>query len=338
MVVKRSRWAASRLNGSDFALLAPRAVDPRAVAEEMQGAIREIFESRSMDRGVTFPAASTIYAHGDTFSGLMTLLDGALQAADREGESAVNIAHKGDIPLGSIKDQLEEWREVFSAAFRDNLFSLEFFPVVNQKSELLHYEAPVRLDWQGKTLAAGQFLPWINRLELSGELDKEVVTTAIDLVRQTGKPLCANLSVASVVERDFLDWLSASLSREREAAANLWLEVPESMAFRHLDNFKLLCKRAKAHGSKVGIEHMGHQLAELGQLHDVGLDYLKVDASFVRDIENNVANQTLLRTLCTIGHSIGVIVIAEGVRTKAEWDSLRDLGVDGATGPGIMAE
>jgi EAL domain-containing protein (putative c-di-GMP-specific phosphodiesterase class I) len=107
------------------------------------------------------------------------------------------------------------------------------------------------------------------------------------------------------------------------------------MAFRHMENFRLLCTRARAHGCKVGIEHMGHQLAELGQLHDMGVDYLKVDASFVRDIDQNPGNQTLLRTLCTVGHSIGVIVIAESVRTDEEWLMLRELGIDGATGPGI---
>jgi len=337
MVVKHSRWAASRLNGSDFALLAPRAVDAREAAEEMQGAIREILDTRSMGDNVTFPAASTIYAHGDTFGSLMTRLDGALQASDKEGESTINIAHKGDVPLGSIKDQLEEWRGIFAEAFRDKLFSLGQYPVVDTQGEVIHYEAPVRLEWRGETLAAGQFLPWINRLELSMDLDKEVVTRTIDMIRETGKPLCANLSVASVVEPEFPDWLSEILSRNPVEAAQLWLDVSESMAFRHLDNFKRLCKRAKAYDSKVSIEHMGHQLAELGQLHDMGLDSLKVDANFVRDIENNVANQTLLRTLCTVGHSIGVIVIGEGVRTAEEWESLKELGADGASGPGITA-
>ena len=88
----------------------------------------------------------------------------------------------------------------------------------------------------------------------------------------------------------------------------------------------------------MGIEHIGHQLAKLGELHDVGIDYLKVDASFVRDVQNNPGNQTLLRTLCTVGHTIGVSVIAEGVNNAAEWEALKELGLDGATGPGISLE
>lgn len=330
-----SRWAAARLNGSDLALLAPRAHDPSAAVRDMQAAIREVLEDRSMDEKVTLPAASIIYSHGDTFSSLMTQLDDALQASHKEGVSAVNIANKEERKQGSIKDQLEEWGHIFSEAFREKLFSLAFYPVLSADGQVIHYEAPVKLTWQGKTLAAGQFLPWINRLEVSGELDREVITMAIALIQETGKPVCANLSVASVVEPEFVDWLGNTLSRNREAAEKLWLDVPEAMAFRHLQNFKRLCEQVKTYNSKVGIEHMGHQLSELGQVHDVGLDFLKVDAGFVRDIENNIANQTLFRTLCTIGHSIGVIVIGEGVRTDAEWASLRELGADGATGPGI---
>ena len=52
-------------------------------------------------------------------------------------------------------------------------------------------------------------------------------------------------------------------------------------------------------------------------------------------MDDNSANQTLLRTLCTVGHSIGVKVYAEGVQTEAEWETLKEVGADGATGPGI---
>ena len=128
-----------------------------------------------------------------------------------------------------------------------------------------------------------------------------------------------------------------TLSTAGSAAGKLWLEVPESMAFRHFDAFKLLTRHASRYGCQVGIEHGGHQLADIGQLHEIGLDYFKVDAAFIRDIDSNAGNQTLLRTLCTVGHSIGVTVIAEGVRSTGEWQQLRELGFDGATGPAISA-
>ena len=113
------------------------------------------------------------------------------------------------------------------------------------------------------------------------------------------------------------------------------MELAEPMAFRHLGAFKLLYSRVKEYGAKIGIEHMGHQVVALEELRDVGLDYLKVDANFVRDINENTANQNLLGNLCTVGHSIGLIIIREGVRSDEEWHMLKEIGFDGATGPSI---
>jgi EAL domain-containing protein (putative c-di-GMP-specific phosphodiesterase class I) len=110
------------------------------------------------------------------------------------------------------------------------------------------------------------------------------------------------------------------------------------VAFRRLEDFKRLCERVRLYKTRIGIEHVGHQLADIGKLHDVGLDYLKVDATFVRDVDSNIANQTLLRTLCTVGHSLGLRIIAEGVRNRDEWHALVDLGMDGLTGPGISRQ
>jgi EAL domain-containing protein (putative c-di-GMP-specific phosphodiesterase class I)/GGDEF domain-containing protein len=335
IVIQHSQWAASRLNGSDFVLLAPRAMEPGEPARQAQQAIQEILENRSMQRDVRLPGAATLFTHGETTSELLVRLDGSLLNADQEGESLINVANKGDIQLATVREQMVRWRTLFGQAFHQHKFSLASYPVVDKEGMLLHLDSPVRMDLGGKLITAGQFLPWINRLEMAGELDQQVVDLALRLIEKEGRPVCIKLSVASVVESSFLPWLSDRLSTHAEAARQLWVEVSESMALRHLSNFKSLCTRVKKHQCKIGINQMGHQLSELGQLHDIGVSYLKVDTNFVRDIDNNVANQTLLRSLCTVGHSIGVIVIGEGVCTAQEWEMLKEIGADGATGPGI---
>ncbi len=64
----------------------------------------------------------------------------------------------------------------------------------------------------------------------------------------------------------------------------------------------------------------------------MGLDYIKIDSAFIRGVDKNTANQTLLRTLCTLVHAVGSTAIAEGVQSEGEWDMLDALGFDGATG------
>ncbi len=193
----------------------------------------------------------------------------------------------------------------------------------------------MRLQWDGEIWSAGQFLPWIHRVRLSGELDRAGSGSWPLAKSSNPTPLAINLSVSAVDDHRFINWIEQHLTTRSQAISNLWIEIPEAVAFRHLENFKRLATRIKSRGGHVGIEHIGHQLAKLGHLHDVGLDYLKVDASFVRDIQGNSGNQTLLRTLCTLGHAMGVSVIAEGVRSDEEWRALQELGIDGATGPGV---
>jgi EAL domain-containing protein (putative c-di-GMP-specific phosphodiesterase class I) len=234
-----------------------------------------------------------------------------------------------------VRQQIDHWRGVLDQAFRDHSFELEFHPVVGLQGELVHYEAPMRLKSNGENLAAGHFLPWVNRLQLSSELDREVVELALKSIESTGRPTAINLSVAAVHDSAFISWIGERLTTHREAASHLCMEVPEAMAFRHLKHFKMLCGRVRSSGCKTGIKNVGHQLSGLGNLQDVGLDYLKIDAGFVRGIDDNLANQTLVRALCGVGHSIGVTVYAEGVRTEEEWAALQELGADGATGPGI---
>lgn len=64
---------------------------------------------------------------------------------------------------------------------------------------------------------------------------------------------------------------------------------------------------------------------------------MKIDVSIIREINRNEANKTLLRGLCMIAHSIGVLAIAEGVQTDAEIEVLKSIGIDGMTGPGIKS-
>lgn len=338
IVGARSRWAACRLNGSDIGLMAPREIEANVSLQQIQSAIWAVLEEHSLADGVTLPGAATIFSHGETITDVMTRLDGAMQASATEGESTINVAHPDTMSARPIKEQLAAWEEIFTRAFTQNEFTLASYPVVGREENLLHFEAPVRLQIDGEELSAGKFLPWINRLEMSSRLDQHVLTMALEKIAREGNQVAVNLSVGALVEEGFSGWFRRQLSESLVPGEKLWFELGESMVFRHMKGFRDLCSIATEFGCKIGIEHVGRQLSELGQLHDMGIDYLKIDPSFVRGVDDNPANQNLLRTLCTLGHSIGVLVIAEGVRTEAERNTLLELGADGATGPGITLD
>ncbi|MBA6414369.1 EAL domain-containing protein [Parahaliea sp. F7430] len=336
MIGHRSDWQASRLNGSEFALIAPRTTDPESVATKLLNAISGALEARNMRKEVNLPCASTSYAYQESPSQLLTRLDSALITASREDSSTINVIQASNLPLLPVRDQISYWKNLLEQAFKEQKFSLDYYPVVDRERKLMHLEAPARLlITKDERLSAAVFLPWIKRLKMSAELDQHIIDLALKHIAVYNEALCINLSAGALIDPNFPLWLSTRLESTKEHSGNLWLELPEPAAFRHLEAFKRLTARVKVFGCKVGVEHVGHQLANIGQLHDLGLDYLKVDAFLIRDIDSNPANQTLLRTLCTVGHSIGLSVIAEGVRNLDEWHQLEELGIDGCTGPGV---
>ena len=336
LAMRGDGWSAGRLNGSDFALLAPGEMDAAELGQLARTAMARALEKHGLAEHCQLPGAAINYKHQDKLAEVLSSLDRALTSAQEHKSETVAIAHKGDVAMKPVREQMLEWRDILDTAMTRNLFDLSSYPVLNPLGEPLHFEAPVYLNWEDKKLRAGQFLPWVSRLQLSAELDRRVVELALANIDERQQPLAINLTVAAIADDSFLPWLEQMLNKKNQSAEKLWLEIPESLTFRHLENFKQLCARVKRYGTKIGIEHVGHQLAELGKLHDVGVDYLKVDASFVRNIQDNPANQTLISALTALGHAIGVIVIAEGVETEAEWAKLKDLGMDGATGTGIQ--
>jgi EAL domain-containing protein (putative c-di-GMP-specific phosphodiesterase class I) len=120
-----------------------------------------------------------------------------------------------------------------------------------------------------------------------------------------------------------------------DAARRLWIELPEYGVVRHLAEFRALCVALRPLGCRLGIEHVGSRFGDLSELHELGLDYIKIDAAVVRGIDANPGNQAFLRGLCLIAHSIGLMTIAEGVSSQAEKASLPGLGIDAMTGPAI---
>jgi EAL domain-containing protein (putative c-di-GMP-specific phosphodiesterase class I) len=213
------------------------------------------------------------------------------------------------------------------------------FPVLALDGSLIHRECPLRLmfDENGEWQPAGLFLPVAERLKLTPLLDLAAVGLGLDeLESKPAMPgLAINLSASSIQLPGFRADLRKLLLLRRVATSRLWLEVSESGALTHFEAFRALCIELRDVGCQMGLEHFGRQFSEIARLHDLGLDYLKVDASFIRGLEVNPGNQAFLKGLSSIAHGIGLRVIAEGVASKAELLALNGVGFDGATGPAI---
>jgi EAL domain-containing protein (putative c-di-GMP-specific phosphodiesterase class I) len=236
------------------------------------------------------------------------------------------------------KDEME-WRALLVSALAENRLKLALFPVIDHKHKLIHHEGPVRLQLQADAgwLSAGEFISWAIRLDLMTHIDYSVAAFAIKALAGGSAAIGLNVSTRAICNPEFIAKISLLIQQNPSCAERLWLEVPEQGAFEYLAEFRTFCAALKPLGCKIGIEHVGAQVSRLGELHDIGLDYIKIDGSIIHGIDSNIGNKAFLRGLCLIAHSIGVMTIAEGVQTAEEMAVLPELGIDGMTGPAVTA-
>ena len=331
----RPDWEAGRLNGTDFALLATGEDDATGLAKRVQAVIEEALAlaGDGTRLEVAFPLGACAFSPGTALKSLLARTDGALAIAEQAGARAISVADPDRPSLAHT--ELAGWRQAIEGALQVGGMQLGRFPVVDTTGELLHFEAPVRLAMDGGCQSAGYFMPWAARLGVINRIDAEVVRLALRSIASSGEPLGINISAESLRDAGFRSLLLASFAEQPASARQLWVEVPEYGVVQHPNEFRELCHALKPLGCRIGIEHCGRQLKQLGDLHDLGLDYLKVDAALIRGIDTDAGNQSVLRSLCVLAHSIGVRVIAEGVSSDAERLVLPALGIDGMTGPGV---
>ena len=327
---------AARMNGADFALLLPGEKAGRDVAERLLQDLADTLEAY-VEGGPSAYIGMGTFRRGTGLREVLSQVDAVLIAAEVEGINAVReavIDMTDDIPRSAA-----EWSQAIRLALDRQWVRLVSFPVIDMQSRLLHDECPLRLkfDADDEWLPAGRFLPVAERLGFSAELDLAALALGLaELERQPGLPgLAINLSGSSLAQADFQPKLITLLGRHRKAASRLWVEVAETGALKHVDEFRALCKLLDGFQCRVGVEHFGRQFSQIARLHDLGLSYIKVDASFTRRLDTNPGNQAFLKGLSSIAHGIGLLVIAEGVASEAEFAALSAVGFDGATGPGV---
>lgn len=336
---QQPNWIAGRLNGTDLSLLASGHNDAHDIAQQVAQHLQQLLAAVEHNTDLMLPVGATAFEQGDSLSAILSRTDNALAAAEQKGASTVEVIRAESYRV-SLTNHVA-WRDALKTAIQHDTITLGQYPVTDMAGKLIHMEAPSRVLIDNNWCHAGIVVPFAASSGLLPQFDQFIITKALTNISdhsKNGAPQGINLSHQAMCDSTFRQALIQQLKQAPQAANKLWLEISEYGAYRYFDEFKQFCHELKPFGCKIGLEHVGTQFSRLSKLHDLGLDYLKVDAALVREIDNNQPNQTLLRNLCTIAHTIGLIVIAEGVESNEERHCLAQIGLDGMTGPAITLD
>jgi len=280
----------------------------------------------------------------------MTFVD-AIAAADRACAEAKARGRNCVVRLseqdGALRSHLEELRVVADLqkhVYTDRYF-LEFQPIVALGSAMasLSYEVLIRMRGEnGSVIPPGKFIGAAERNGLMAQIDRWVLRNTLEWLddhpahRERLSFATINISGASLNDTRFVDDAFAMIAEHPLAMPKLCFEITESVALHDLGSTRRFVDRVRMYGSKLALDDFGAGYTSFNYLKEIPADFIKIDGSFVRDINRNPANYAITRTIVELTHELGMRSIAEWAETPDTIASLIELGVDYGQGFGLV--
>lgn len=324
-----------RMAGGVFGIFSRHPLDDFAVATELKLVLEKLNAAQQLLQ-FQFVITHTKTKKGDDFADIYRVMQFILDLAEDQTSLPMRVMNANSI-VTSRKNYLSQWKQQFLQAIEQKQIKLACYPVMQRDQQLYHYECPLRLhiDEGDQWLAAGAFIDWASQLDMIKTLDGLALEYAVDMLSKNTASLSVNVSAAAMRSDEYRDKLQAFILTVSQPG-RLSFEVAEEAAFSDFAKFKEFVNLAKTLGCMVGMEHVATRLAQLGDLHELGLDYVKFDASLIRDIHLRPQQQSLMRGLCMMVRTMGIVPIAEGVQDQEELNSLNAIGIEAVTGPFVQ--
>ncbi len=280
----------------------------------------------------------------------MSTID-AVAAADRACSEAKSRGRNCVVRLtdqdSELKSHLEELRVVADLQQRvpTDKYFLEFQPIVALRSakSSLSYEVLIRMrDDDGRVIPPGKFIGAAERNGLMSQIDRWVLRSTLEWLdnhpahRDCLSFATINISGASLNDTRFVDDAFTMIAEHPLAMPKLCFEITESVALHDLGSTRRFVDRVRMYGSKLALDDFGAGYTSFNYLKEIPADFIKIDGSFVKDINRNPANYAITRTIVELTHELGMRSIAEWAETPDTIASLCDLGVDYGQGFGLV--
>ncbi|GAB3956743.1 putative bifunctional diguanylate cyclase/phosphodiesterase [Streptomyces sparsus] len=329
---------AARLGGDEFAVLLPTVdstTSAKRVARSLVAALSSPLDLDGLTLVLEASAGLAVYPdHAGEAEGLLRRADVAMYEAkrDRSDVEVYDASRDGNTPdrLGLLGDL----RRALEAGEVD----LHYQPKVRFDGEVAGLEALVR--WvhpeRGK-VPPDEFIAIAESSGLMPHLTEYVLEAALRQVarwRSVGltAPVAVNISPRDVHSPGFAGAVAARLARHGVPAGSLQLEITEHVLLEDPQQAAITLAGLTGHGVKMSLDDFGTGYSSLVHLRRLPVSELKIDRSFVARLAHDTQDAEIVRCTVDLAHSLGLLVVAEGVEDDETWERLRDLGCDAVQG------
>jgi len=333
----RSSDTISRQGGDEFMILLPEIVDhyaPAEVAEKLLSACVEPFDISGHEIRVSISIGIAVYPYdGENVETLTKSADSAMYHAKALGRNNYQFFTQS---MNERVKQLTELEHNLRLAIENNEFLLEYQPKVDIKTgEIIGVEALIR--WQHSQWGMVSPDRFISIAEDTGLIKPIGAWVLHEACRQNRKwqdaglkkiPIAVNVSVVQLREKSFLHEVTELLMLSGLEPKYLELEVTESVAIDGENDTIHLLNTLRGMGVGLSIDDFGTGYSSLSYLKRLPISTLKIDKSFIRDIQTDPDDATIITAIIRMSHGLKLKVIAEGVETQEQLDFLNAQGCD----------
>jgi len=338
--IARNDDTVARLGGDEFIILVEDIADEKPsviLSRRIIQAFREPFCIKGNNLHVGASIGIAMYPEdGEESDSLIKNADAAMYRAKDEGRQTFALFKPSLNESVARKLKIEnELRQ----AINDTNFEVYYQPKMDIKSgSIMGMEGLVRWKHAQGIISPAEFIPLAEEIGLISEIDRIVMHKAFREVSElinsgmVSMKLALNCSAKSLHYKGLPDIISSALSKYNFKPEWFELEITETSIMRDIEASRAILYMLLETGISITLDDFGTGYSSLSQLKNLPIHTLKIDASFIREIENNRNDAHITESIIAMSRRVGIEVVAEGVEKETQLEFLKNAGCDIAQG------
>ena len=268
----------------------------------------------------------------DIIDNLFTFSDAVLHETKKKGTGSRVMRFTPEVFNTEISLEIE--RKIRSALSEDKIFC-HLQPQYDMDHQLRGFEALARMkDDSGNYISPAEFIPVAEKTGLVDRIDMRVFEMAVkfisDVISESGADITmsVNVSVRHLMKNNFIDDIRRILRNYNVSPSIIEIEITESIMIDSAEKALQRIEELKQLGLKVAIDDFGTGYSSLSYLNSFPTDMLKIDKSFIDNMSLNESSKQYVAMIISIGHTLDLKVISEGVESDDQVRILKSIGCD----------